>query len=367
MASEGISDAGDRDLLSSGFRLNVEIKARCADHDVVRAALQHLGSRKVGLDRQIDTYFRVPNGRLKLREGTIENSLIHYDRPDQSGPKTSDVLLYRVDPDPSLKAVLSRALGVLVVVDKQREIHFVDNVKIHLDVVEGLGTFLEIEAIDSDGSRTEAQLQAQCEAFMAHFGVSSRDLMNESYSDMMMPGTASSVRGAGVSDSDQAVTEISFDALTSLDASIVKVWRLKTGLFLGALAVGVLIWDILNAFQPDRMMPFGVWSLVAFTLAAGVAFWIPPLRYRYWGYELRDEELLLVRGIFNRVHTIVPLRRIQHLDVSQDVVEREFDIAKLIVHTAGTRSSDVVLPGLHQEVAESLRDEMKQFITDQAL
>ena len=160
---------------------------------------------------------------------------------------------------------------------------------------------------------------------------------------------------------------VSFDALTSLDASIVKVWRLKTGLFFGVLAVGVLVWDILNAFQPDRWMPFGVWSLLAFALGGSIAFFLPPLRYRYWGYELRDEELLLVRGIFNRIHTIIPLRRIQHLDVSQDIFEREFDVAKLIVHTAGTRSSDVILPGLHQEVAESLRDDMKKFITDQAL
>ena len=188
LVSGGASDAGDRDLQSSGYRLNVEIKARCTDHDAVRSALKRLGSRKVGVDHQIDTYFRVPEGRLKLREGGIENSLIHYERPDQSGPKTSDVLLYRVDPDPSLKAVLSRALGVLVVVDKHREIHFVDNVKIHLDEVDGLGTFLEIEAIDADGSRSEAELQAQCEAFMADFGVKEGDLLDVSYSDMLLKG-----------------------------------------------------------------------------------------------------------------------------------------------------------------------------------
>ena len=180
--------AGDADLQASGFRLNVEIKARCADHSVVRSALASMSSRLVGTDHQEDTYFRVPVGRLKLREGSIENSLIHYVRPDQSGPKTSDVLLYRVAPDPALKAVLERALGVLVVVDKQREIHFVDNVKIHLDTVEGLGTFLEIEAIDADGTRTKAQLQQQCEAFMDAFGVQEADLMEISYSDMLLRG-----------------------------------------------------------------------------------------------------------------------------------------------------------------------------------
>lgn len=176
----------DADLHRSGFRLNVEIKARSDRHDAIRNVLDRLGSRLVGTDHQVDTYFNVSVGRLKLREGVIENSLIHYLRNDQSGPKTSDVLLYRVKPDPSLRDVLERALGVLVVVDKQREIHFVDNVKIHLDTVEGLGTFLEIEAIDADGTHSREDLQEQCEDFMTHFGVRPEDLMEDSYSDMLI-------------------------------------------------------------------------------------------------------------------------------------------------------------------------------------
>lgn len=166
---------------------------------------------------------------------------------------------------------------------------------------------------------------------------------------------------------DRPFGGVPFDELTSLDPSIVKVWRLKTGITAGVLTVGVLVWDILNAFQSDKLLPFGVLTLIVLGIFGSMAWFLPPLRYRYWGYRLGNEELLLVRGIFNRVHTIIPMRRIQHLDVSQDLFEREFDVAKLIVHTAGTRSSDVVLPGLEQEVAESLRDEMKQFITDQAL
>lgn len=93
----------------------------------------------------------------------------------------------------------------------------------------------------------------------------------------------------------------------------------------------------------------------------------PRLWYRFWRYSLRGEELYLVRGIFNRVSTVVPLRRIQHLDVSQDIIEREFDLGKLIVHTAGTKSSDVVLPGLAFAEAERLRDELKHFILEDTL
>ena len=177
----------DQELQGSGARLNVEIKARCDDHDQVRTVLSDMGSRLVGTDHQIDTYFRVPDGRLKLREGSIENTLIFYKRADQAGPKRSDVQLYRVKPaDPALKAVLREALGEVVVVDKQREIHFVDNVKIHLDQVDGLGSFLEIEAIDADGTRSEGSLLAQCEEFMRRFGVRDTDLLDGSYSDMIL-------------------------------------------------------------------------------------------------------------------------------------------------------------------------------------
>jgi len=176
----------DRDLQSSGVRLNIEIKARCSDHQSIRDILELRGARTVGEDHQIDTYFNVEAGRLKLREGNIENSLIFYHRPDSAGPKRSDVLLYRVAPDPSLKEVLGASLGIKVVVDKRREIFFDENVKIHLDRVQGLGAFLEIEAIDADGTRTEEELKKQCDSFMDLFSVQDEDLVEKSYSDLLM-------------------------------------------------------------------------------------------------------------------------------------------------------------------------------------
>ncbi len=166
--------------------LLVEIKARCVDHEQIRTHLQELKARRVGLDHQIDTYFRVPENRLKLREGTIEKSLIYYDRPNQAGPKRSDVLLHPVNDTESLRKILEAVHGVLVVVDKQRDIWFVDNVKIHLDHVEGLGKFVEIEAIDKDGSHTEDELRIQCEELMHLFDVLHDDLLTSSYSDMLL-------------------------------------------------------------------------------------------------------------------------------------------------------------------------------------
>jgi len=164
----------------------VEIKARCVDQAKIRQLLMERNARSVGTDHQVDTYFKVPNGRLKLREGKIENNLIHYDRPNQSGPKTSMVNFYKSKPDSTLKVVLETALGVLTVVDKQREIYFVDNIKFHLDTVKTLGTFVEIEAIDDDMTMTLEFLDLQCREYIALFEIKEEDLIDHSYSDMVL-------------------------------------------------------------------------------------------------------------------------------------------------------------------------------------
>jgi len=85
------------------------------------------------------------------------------------------------------RPLLRRALGVAVVVDKRRDIYFLDNVKVHLDEVEGLGTFVEIEAIDLEGTRPLEELRAQCDELMQAFGVREADLLALSYSDLLLP------------------------------------------------------------------------------------------------------------------------------------------------------------------------------------
>jgi predicted adenylyl cyclase CyaB len=166
--------------------LNIEIKAKCPDIEKIRNILNAIEARFVGKDHQIDTYFKVDNGRLKLREGNIENALIHYNRPNQAGPKKSEVLLYKSTPDASLKEILKTALGVLTIIDKQRSIFFIENVKFHLDEVKTLGTFIEIEAIDNDGSRSEKQLEAQCQQYIELFEIRKEDLLENSYSDLVL-------------------------------------------------------------------------------------------------------------------------------------------------------------------------------------
>jgi adenylate cyclase class 2 len=170
--------------------LNVELKARCADPARVRRVLDEAGAEFRGVDEQRDTYFAVPAGRLKLRAGTIERSLVFYRRADRAEVKRSEVTLARLEAVPeaalgALEATLAEALGVVAVVAKRREIRYVENVKFHLDEVPGHGAFVEIEAIDLDGSRGEAGLRAQCEAWRGRLGIAASDLVADSYADLV--------------------------------------------------------------------------------------------------------------------------------------------------------------------------------------
>jgi hypothetical protein len=161
--------------------------------------------------------------------------------------------------------------------------------------------------------------------------------------------------------------EQSTDPLRPLDPHIRIVWRIKLGLFWLGVVAAAAVYDVMSLLNSGAMLPSGLLSGGAIVAAIAIIVVQPRLRYRFWRFDLRPEELYLERGILNRVRTIVPLRRIQHLDVSQDILEREFSLGKLIVHTAGARSSEVVLPGLLYEEAEALRDKLKNYILEDAV
>jgi predicted adenylyl cyclase CyaB len=165
---------------------NIEIKARCEDPRHIRDYLLSRHAIFKGTDTQRDTYFNVPHGRMKLRQGKIENALIHYQRDDQKGPKSSQVTLYPVHESNLLRSLLEKALGIKVVVEKQREIYFIDNVKFHIDIVKHLGNFIEIEAISEDEKISQETLQDQCLLYMQEFGIREEDLLNDSYSDQLL-------------------------------------------------------------------------------------------------------------------------------------------------------------------------------------
>ncbi len=165
---------------------NVEIKARCPTHQAIREILHARHADFRGTDHQIDTYFKVNHGRLNLREGHNENAHFYYEREDQEGPKHSSVTLVPTTPGSPLKALLTQALGILMVVEKRRDIYFIDNVKFHLDEVTGLGTFVEIEAIDYDGTIGSERLLAQCHTFLSLFSIQPDQMVAVSYSDLLL-------------------------------------------------------------------------------------------------------------------------------------------------------------------------------------
>jgi adenylate cyclase class IV len=167
-------------------RRNVELKAR--DHDPARSlrVCAELGAEDHGTLRQRDTYFNATVGRLKLREQDGETpQLIAYERPDRTGERTSSYRIVEVEAAEELRGALAAALGVLVVVAKDRRLHLWEGVRIHLDAVECLGGFIEFEAVappESDLSRERKQISFLREAFRIGGG----DLIATSYGDMLL-------------------------------------------------------------------------------------------------------------------------------------------------------------------------------------
>ncbi|MBW2990668.1 class IV adenylate cyclase [Candidatus Woesearchaeota archaeon] len=165
---------------------NIEIKAKHDNIKHVRYLLKQNKAKFIGKDHQIDTYFKVPSGRLKIREGNIEHSLIYYEREDIKGPKHSKVTLVDLEPKSNLKDLFMKIFRPLVVVDKKREIYFIDNVKFHIDSVNELGEFIEIEAIDKEGKIGLETLTNQCKQYIDLFEIKNKNLIDKSYSDLLL-------------------------------------------------------------------------------------------------------------------------------------------------------------------------------------
>lgn len=163
---------------------NIELKARLLDRPGAEQVCRDLGAAPRGDIQQVDTYFRVPEGRLKLRESEPgEDCLVFYRRPDVAAIKGCDYVLCTADQ--AMKRVLGAALGELAVVEKVRTVYLWHNVRIHLDRVGGLGDFIEFEAVlggqhdDEDGEAKVSRLQEA-------FDIAREDLLDTSYLEMVL-------------------------------------------------------------------------------------------------------------------------------------------------------------------------------------
>lgn len=164
--------------------LNIEIKAKCSDGAKIEKLLLKAGAEFQGVDLQKDTYLNVNEGRMKVREGNIEHALVYYERPAQGGPKGSAVELEQLSDSSNLLNILKKVLGVKVVVEKERKIFWIDNIKFHIDQVDKLGSFVEIEAQGDE--KQKSQLNEQCVHYVKYLGIKDEDLLSDSYSDMLL-------------------------------------------------------------------------------------------------------------------------------------------------------------------------------------
>jgi adenylate cyclase class IV len=172
-------------LRSAAMARNVEIKARVADLDALRARVAHRAVEPPALLEQTDTFFVVPSGRLKLRQlGDGAGELIFYERPDRPGPKASSYTRVACPDAAALGVVLGQALGVRGVVDKRREVFRLGRARIHLDDVRGLGSFLEIEVVLADGEAVEDG-EREAEALLADLHVPAAALLGPAYIDLL--------------------------------------------------------------------------------------------------------------------------------------------------------------------------------------
>ena len=164
---------------------NIEIKARARDFADIKSRAEKMSDTPVEVIPQEDVFFNVLQGRLKLRILAPDNAqLIYYTRPDQEGPKRSDYhIAYTSDPE-NLKRVLELSYGIRGVVKKTRYLYLVGQTRVHLDDVESLGHFMELEVVMKDGQK-DADGQKIAEGLMASLGVERSDLLEGAYMDML--------------------------------------------------------------------------------------------------------------------------------------------------------------------------------------
>jgi predicted adenylyl cyclase CyaB len=164
---------------------NIEIKARVDDFEALKTLAASLSDQPLAVIPQEDTFFNTTKGRLKLRiQGPGRGYLIYYERPDRDGPKRSDYHLAETHDPENLKRALSLALGVRGVVKKIRYLYLAGQTPIHLDEVEGLGHFMELEVVMQEG-QSDQEGQAIAEDLMRKLGIRKDALLEGAYMDLI--------------------------------------------------------------------------------------------------------------------------------------------------------------------------------------
>ncbi len=155
----------------------------------------------------------------------------------------------------------------------------------------------------------------------------------------------------------------------SLDPAIKIIWAV--GIFIQfvfyTVVLAFLEFFVIPGNLNNWIIPKGMIAVCCFVIGIILTIAVPLLRYKFWRFEVREDEIYIERGILTRIKTTAPYRRIQHLDVQQSILERMAHLGKLVIYTAGTRGADVVIPGLPIEYAEDLRDKLKNATIEDAV
>lgn len=174
-----------RPLVQENMPKNIEIKAHA--HDPVRqeALAAQLATEPPRVLCQTDTFFPCLRGRLKLRElASDHGELIYYNRPDQAGPKQSEYSIFTTNNPASLRDTLAAALGIRGTVRKRRTLYLTGQTRIHVDEVEGLGHFLELEVV-LNMEQSSKEGQKITEDLMHRLDIRSEDLVDTAYIDLL--------------------------------------------------------------------------------------------------------------------------------------------------------------------------------------
>ncbi|MED6282175.1 hypothetical protein CHARACLAT_029284 [Characodon lateralis] len=175
-------------MLSIAMPSNVEIKAKVSNLEEFARKAAQLSQSEGTIIRQHDTFFNCSQGRLKLRDFMNgSGQLIFYERPDTDGPKLSRYSISPTSDPPSLKAVLSDALGVKGEVRKERRLFLIGQTRVHLDTVEGLGHFMELEVVMRPEQSVNEGQQVAVD-LMEQLGVSEENLVTGAYMDLILKG-----------------------------------------------------------------------------------------------------------------------------------------------------------------------------------
>ena len=168
---------------------NLEFKIQINDIKEYQTKLLTLYPIFLGIELQTDTYFNVANGRLKLRESNSKSTLINYYREESANTKIADIMLYKHKPSVTLKKILSEQLGIKVIVNKKRIKYSINNAVFHLDLVEDLGAFLEVEVTEGESSLSIEKMQMEIDKYLHFFDVKNEQLIKASYSDLLIGKT----------------------------------------------------------------------------------------------------------------------------------------------------------------------------------